>query len=219
VAAAANILEVTEDIGRTMASTLELDSREEIRLANISLLVMKRRLGLENSTKWDSPGVVVDLPDQENISEDKKSVSVSFTSYNNLGQLMSDEHTGANIRSPVLSVNVVDNINHSLKRSIPLTKPIEFRIRHKPLKRVRKRKCTYWDFKYAAWSSDGCYTIRKKSTATLTACQCYHLTNFAIAVETSGTVSELLRARAGKVLLTIFKSDIGQNLNILKRKH
>ena len=47
--------------------TAELDSREEIRLANISLLVMKRRLGLENSTKWDSPGVVVDLPDQENI--------------------------------------------------------------------------------------------------------------------------------------------------------
>ena len=47
----------------------ELDSREDIRLANISLLVMKRRLGLENSTKWDSPGVVVDLPDQENIRE------------------------------------------------------------------------------------------------------------------------------------------------------
>ena len=49
--------------------TAELDSREEIRLANISLLLMKRRLGLENSTKWDSPGVVVDLPDQENIRE------------------------------------------------------------------------------------------------------------------------------------------------------
>ena len=32
------------------------------------------------------------------LSEDKKSVSVSFTSYNNLGHLMSDEQTGANIR-------------------------------------------------------------------------------------------------------------------------
>ena len=89
-------------------------------------------------------------------------------------------------------MNVVDSINHSsLKRSIPLTKPIEFLIRHKPLRRVRKRKCTYWEFKYAAWSSDGCYTIRKKSTATVTACQCYHLTNFAIAVEEPGRVSEL----------------------------
>ena len=58
-------------------------------------------------------------------------------------------------------MNVVDNINHNLKRSIPLTKPIEFLIRHKPLRRVRKRKCTYWEFKYAAWSSDGCYTIRE----------------------------------------------------------
>ena len=33
------------------------------------------------------------------VSEDKKSVSVSFTRYNNLGQLMSDTNTGANIRS------------------------------------------------------------------------------------------------------------------------
>ena len=46
-------------------------------------------------------------------------------------------------------MNVVDNINHNLKRSIPLTKPIEFLIQHKPFKRVRKRKCTYWEFKYA----------------------------------------------------------------------
>ena len=94
-------------------------------------------------------------------------------------------------RSPVLSVNVLDNAHQSLKRSIPLTKPIEFVIQHKSIKRVRKRKCTYWEFKHAKWSSDGCYTIRKRSSSTTTACQCYHLTNFAIAVELEqGIVSE-----------------------------
>ena len=46
----------------------ELDSREEIKLANISLLVMKRRLGQNNSSSsWDTDGMVVELPDQENV--------------------------------------------------------------------------------------------------------------------------------------------------------
>ena len=83
----------------------------------------------------------------------------------------------------MLSVNVVTNKNHNLKRSIPLVKPIEFEIKHKPMKKVRKRKCTYWEFKYAKWSDDGCYELRKKSTETKTVCKCYHLTDFAIAVE------------------------------------
>ena len=51
------------------------------------------------------------------------------------------------------------------------------------MKRVRRRKCTYWEFKYAKWSDDGCYELRGKSTETMTACECYHLTDFAIAVE------------------------------------
>ena len=59
---------------------------------------MKRRLGRENTTRWDSDELEVELPDQETISPDNKTVSVSFTRYNNLGKMMSDKHTGANIR-------------------------------------------------------------------------------------------------------------------------
>ena len=105
----------------------------------------------------------------------------------------------------MLSVNVLDAAQQTLKRSIPLTKPIEFVIQHKPIKRVRKRKCTYWEFKEAKWSSDGCYTIRKKSSSSLTACQCYHLTNFAIAVELEpGNVSEIkVDQTASAILLAI----------------
>jgi len=178
--AATNILNVTEDISNKLASTLDIGSKTEIKLANISMTVMKKRLSENTSSEWDSGAVKVNLPDQSNIAQDDSSVTVSFTSYNNLGSLMNADD---DIRSPVLSVNVLKHHNQNQKRSIPLTKPIEFAFHHKPFKKIRKRKCTYWDFKYAAWSTDGCYTLRKKSTATSTACQCFHLTNFVLTVE------------------------------------
>jgi len=178
--AASNILNVTEDISRTLASTLTVGSMTEIKLANISMTVMKKKLSDNTSSAWETGDVSVTLPDQENIAEDNSSIAVSFTSYHNLGSMMNQKD---DIRSPVLSVNVVQNRNQNQKRSIPLTKPIEFLLHHKPLKRVRRKKCVYWDFKYAAWSKDGCYTLRNKSTATTTACQCYHLTNFALKLE------------------------------------
>ena len=95
-------------------------------------------------------------------------------------------------RSPVLSVNVVGTTHNSKKRSIPLKEPVEFEIKHKPMKKVRKRKCTYWEFKYAKWSDDGCYELRKKSTETRTVCKCYHLTDFAIAVEELGNYKYII---------------------------
>ena len=55
----------------------------------------------------------------------------------------------------MLSVNVLEEVSHNSKRSIALTEPVEFHIQHRPMKRVRKRKCTYWEFKYAKWSGDG----------------------------------------------------------------
>jgi len=186
--AASNILNVTEDISRTLASTLDIGSVTEIKLANISMAVMKKKLSDKTSSDWDSGDIKVTLPDQESIAEDDSSVTVSFTSYHNLGSMMNVKE---DIRSPVLSVNVVRNHNQNQKRSIPLTKPIEFLLDHKPFKKVRKRKCVYWDFKYAAWSKDGCYTLRGKSTSTRTACQCYHLTNFALTLEEEGDEEDI----------------------------
>jgi len=177
--AASNILNVTEDISRTLASTLSLGSTTEIKLANISMAVIKKKLSDNTSSAWETEDMKVTLPDQENIA-DNSSIAVSFTSYHNLGSLMNGKD---DIRSPVLSVNVVRNQNQNQKRSIPLTKPIEFVLYHKPLKKVRRKKCVFWDFKYSAWSKDGCYTLRKKSTSTTTACECYHLTNFALKLE------------------------------------
>ena len=68
-------------------------------MANISMLVMKKRLGQEAVSKWNSLGVKVELPDQETISNNNETVSLGFTSYNNLGAMMSDSSTGGNVRS------------------------------------------------------------------------------------------------------------------------
>merc|ERR1719195_217446 len=178
VAAASNILDVTQDIGRSVASTLEVGGESEIKQANISMLVLKKETRTYNAhgygagvSHWDSgAGVSVALPDQSSVTGANDTISVSFTSYTNLGSMMSDNNTGAVIRSPVLSVNVLEEVSHNSKRSIALTEPVEFHIQHRPMKRVRKRKCTYWEFKYAKWSGDGCYELRKKSTETMTAC-------------------------------------------------
>ena len=146
-----------------------------IQLANISMLVMRKEMRENTSSDCLAGDIKVTLPDQPSIAQDDSSVTVSFTSYHNLGYMMGEED---HIRSPVLSVNVIKKKNE--KRSIPLTKPVEFLLHHKPFRKVRKRKCVYWDFQYSSWSQDGCYTLRKKSTSTTTACQCYHLTNFAL---------------------------------------
>lgn len=178
--AASNILAATRDISDALASTVDIGDITDIKRANISMVVSKKHLVSNTSTDWQEGKVEVSLPDQPNIAKNDSTVTVSFTSYNNLGSLMNGKD---DIRSPVLSVNVIRNRNSNQKRSISLTKPIKFLLHHKPFRKIRKRKCTYWDFKYAKWAGDGCYTIRKHSTATATACKCYHLTDFALIVE------------------------------------
>ena len=76
-------------------SSIDVGSESEIELANISMVVMKRRLVGGGHSDWSSDGVDVMLPDQSSLTDnsvsgDQDVVSVSFTKYNNLGQMMSD---------------------------------------------------------------------------------------------------------------------------------
>ena len=74
--------------------------------------------------------------------------------------------------SSILSVNVlgvekvntmmmISNDQFSLKfgNSIPLSRPMEFELYHKPMTDISARKCVYWDFERSAWAEDGCYPI------------------------------------------------------------
>lgn len=87
-------------------SSIDVGSRSEIELANISMLVMKRQLVGGGHSDWSSDGVSVMLPDQTSLtgsnSVDEDVVSVSFTKYNNLGQMMNDKSNS--IRYWVLNI-------------------------------------------------------------------------------------------------------------------
>ena len=105
----------------------EVGGESEIKQANISMLVLKKETRTYNAhgygagvSHWDSgAGVSVALPDQSrwslyfryscnilpflriSVTGENDTISVSFTSYTNLGSMMSDNNTGAVIRSDI----------------------------------------------------------------------------------------------------------------------
>ena len=181
---ATSILNITADISKTLASTVELGSKVDIKLPNITMTVMKKKMGINNnnsSSSWEADSLKVNLPDQSTIAGADSSITVSFTSYDNLGSMMSMDDA---FSSSVLSVNVLGV--EKIGNTIPLTKPMEFILRHKPMKDFSERKCVYWDFEEAGWSQKGCYAVAGKSSENTTMCQCYHLTNFAVLVDVYG---------------------------------
>merc|ERR1719385_157928 len=182
---ATSILNITKDISKGLAATVEVGSTMEIQLEDISMAVMKKRLDsnsqVSQSSVWQSEELSVELPDQSSIAGADSSITLAFTSYNNLGEMMTKTDE---ISSPVLSVNVIGVEDGG--KSIPLTKPLEFVLRHQNMSGFSHRKCVYWDFDIDSWSEDGCYPVREKSSADRTSCQCYHLTNFAVLVDVYG---------------------------------
>merc|ERR1719285_1358880 len=182
---ATSILNITKDISKGLAATVEVGGTMEIQLEDISMAVMKKRLDSNTqagqSSVWQSEELSVELPDQSSIAGADSSITLAFTSYNNLGEMMTKTDE---ISSPVLSVNVIGVEDGG--KSIPLTKPLEFVLRHQNMSGFSHRKCVYWDFDIDSWSEDGCYPVREKSSADRTSCQCYHLTNFAVLVDVYG---------------------------------
>ena len=209
---ATSILNITKDISKGLAATVELGSTMEIQLEDISMAVMKKRLDSSSkatqSSVWESEELTVELPgegrnksnsnhnpdkrnlipydsisisDQSSIAGADSSITLAFTSYNNLGEMMTKTDE---VSSPVLSVNVIGVEDGG--KSIPLEKPLEFVLRHQNMTGFSHRKCVYWDFDLDSWSEEGCYPVREKSSADRTSCQCYHLTNFAVLVDVYG---------------------------------
>jgi len=189
--AASQILNATEDISDILASTLSVGSKTDIKMTNITMTVMKKIQGKNTSSLWETEKVKVNLPDQQDIAESDSTITTSFTSFDNLGNMM---NVNENINGPVLSVHIVKK--DIKKRSVTLSKPISFSIHHEPLSAFHTPKCVYWNFREKIWSEDGCFEIAIKRTATTTHCECHHLTNFALSVVkevptttvTSGTV-------------------------------
>ena len=165
---------MTEDIGRTLASTLEPGTETEIRLANVSMIVMKRRRSTEleeedTVTTWDTgAGVRVELPVTSGAGD---TVSLSMASYNNLGPLMSGGKRGQVTRSSVLAVNILEAAGSPTSGWTELTRPVTFSLRHAPLLEEAKRRCSYWHFPSSEWREDGCEALEEGSSLVKTVCQ------------------------------------------------
>jgi len=194
--AASKILSATEEIGRRLASTLEPGAKTEIRLANVSMVVMKNMRKENMVSRWETEsGVKVELPvgpkkKSDLTPSEDQTVSVSFTTYNNLGNLFSDNTKGQYIRGSVLSVNILDGDDDAKEKRIHLDKPIIMTLHHPRLEDVSRRRCSYWSFKMYDWLTDGCEALSELSTLTSTVCQCTHLTNFAISEHLENAVDE-----------------------------
>ena len=162
---------MTEDIGRTLASTLEPGSKTEISLANVSMIVMKKRKEIEERgevTTWDTgAGVRVELPVTSGVGD---TVSLSMATYNNLGALMSDGSKGEFTRSPVLAVTILED-GRPASVWTPLEKPVVFSLRHPPLLGEARRRCSYWHFPASEWREDGCEALEDGSSSVKTVCQ------------------------------------------------
>ena len=163
---------MTEDIGRTLASTLEPGTETEIRLANVSMIVMKRRRSSElgeadTLTTWDTgAGVRVELPATPGAGD---TVSLSMASYNNLGPLMSGGARGQ-VTSSVLAVNILE-AGRPASGWTELARPVTFSLRHAPLLEEARRRCSYWHFPASEWREDGCEALEDRSSLVKTVCQ------------------------------------------------
>ena len=56
---ATNILNITADISKTLAQTIDIGSSVDIKLPNISMTVMKKRTGTSNSSIWEADSLKV----------------------------------------------------------------------------------------------------------------------------------------------------------------
>ena len=182
---ASSILNITDTISRSIAGTLEIGESLNIETADIKLTVMKRKminpsLDDKNSTSssmWEAKSLTVNLPDQISLAGLDSTITVAFSSINNLGSMM---NLNKNFSTSILSVSVLHV--EKVGSSIPLQVPLEFTILHPNMENM-KRNCVYWDFTREVWSSEGCFIKENTERVNGTTCQCFHLTNFAVLVD------------------------------------
>ena len=182
---ASSILNITDTISRSIAGTLEVGESLNIETADINLTVMKRKMinpslhdkNSTSSSMWKAKSLTVNLPDQISLAGLDSTITVAFSSINNLGSMM---NLNKNFSTSILSVSVLHV--EKVGSSIPLQVPLEFTILHPNMENM-KRNCVYWDFTREVWSSEGCFIKENTERVNGTTCQCFHLTNFAVLVD------------------------------------
>ncbi|CAG2218311.1 ADGRL1 [Mytilus edulis] len=137
-------------------------------------------------------------------SSNNGEVRIVFLVYKSLSEFMSppkEEDTGAendmddedetanNDTQPFIGTNIFSTSVNGRKTKFALSKPLTFTLKHKQAPQPGFHAvCSYWQFNESLsgqWSDDGCSLVKTNNSHTT--CQCDHMTNFAILMDTVGT--------------------------------
>lgn len=79
-------------------------------------------------------------------------------------------------------------------RHVELSHPVRIYLRHLVPDNMTDAVCVYWDYEVHGWSDEGCKVVA--TNATMTECECNHLTNFAVVMRpvTHSVTQDLLTA-------------------------
>ena len=135
---------------------------------------------VENLEMWDNQEDSIELASSSLLrNSENGAVRIIFATYNEFDQLLvPSQRPNATLRfvnSKVISASIGKG------RHLKLQEPVKITLKHLRTVNVSRPVCVYWDYSSQTWSNAGCRLIT--SNTTHTACQCDHLTNFALIME------------------------------------
>lgn len=204
-----------EETGYQIADSLEVGDPPVItRDPNIFMEVNAIRTEDQANKRLNFPSSVEDRENSDDFvaipveslvnSTDNGEVRIVYLVYKSLSEFMSppkeedngddnnednEDETANNETQPFIGTNIFSTSVNGRKTKLQLSKPLTFTLKHKqvPLPGFRA-VCSYWQFNESLagqWSDDGCSLVKTNNSHTT--CQCDHMTNFAILMDTVGT--------------------------------
>ncbi|KAK7501402.1 hypothetical protein BaRGS_00007206 [Batillaria attramentaria] len=208
---AASLLTTMETTGLLAASTMDIGSSSISRRSNLVMKLLNFDIqsgqNVTLSDKGDSdPSARANqftIPIstlRQVLHKQKRSVPVVFVVYTNLSEWLTPTSNTSRNHGNMNTAYISDNpgqepprriVNSDIisatvsKRHVKnLVEPVVFQIEHGQVEAVTNPKCSFWDTKLSAWSSEGCFI--RSSNKTHTTCECFHLTSFAVLMDITG---------------------------------
>lgn len=204
-----------EETGYQIADSLEVGDPPVI-TRDLNIFMEVNAISTEDQTtkRLSFPSSVDDREDADDFvtipveslvnSSNNGEVRIVFLVYKSLSEFMSppeEEDTGAennkeegdetanNDTQPFIGTNIFSTSVNGRKTKFALSKPLTFTLKHKQAPQPGFHAvCSYWQFNESLsgqWSDDGCSLVKTNNSHTT--CQCDHMTNFAILMDTVGT--------------------------------
>ena len=149
----------------------------------------------------------------EDFDFNSEDLNPNSTNYSVRTNDRSNDHNDYN-NHIVNSELIAFTFNNIMKKSIQLNRPVRVFMEHLNLKqRLDKLKCVFWNFTTEQWSEAGCRLIDNNRFYSI--CECDHLTNFAILMDTTGREAEANPVKSALTMFCVILSIIGLLITII----